>query len=63
MPRRITNSTTATLMITIVELKVALSLMPTTRMAVITSAMQNAGRLNPISTPNRCGALTRSCAR
>ena len=36
-------------MVTMVALKRALSLMPTTRIAVITRAMTKAGRLKPIS--------------
>ena len=40
MPKQMTNSTTATLMTTMVALNVALSLMPITRIAVMTSAMQ-----------------------
>ena len=37
--------------------------MPTTRIHVISSAMTNAGRLKPISTPKILGAASRSCAR
>ena len=55
-----TKSTTATLMVTMVALKRALSLMPITRIAVITSAMMKAGRLTPISYPKRCGASEQS---
>ena len=62
-PRPMTNSTTATLMTTMVALKRALSLMPMTRMAVMTSAMMKAGRLKPISTPKIVGAFSSSCAR
>ena len=50
-------------MTTMVALKRALSLMPITRIAVITRAIRKAGRLKPISTPKIFGALTRSCAR
>ena len=46
-----------------VELKRALSLIPMVRIAVITRAMTNAGKLKPISTPKMWGAFTRSCAR
>ena len=41
-----TKRTTATLMVTIVALKRALSLMPITRIAVITSAIKKAGTLS-----------------
>ena len=44
-------------------LNLALSLIPMTRIVVITSAMMKAGRFNPISTPNQRGAPSRSCAR
>ncbi len=40
-------------MVTMVALKRALSLMPTTRIAVITSAIMKAGTLTPISYPKR----------
>ncbi len=62
-PNPITNSTTETLITTIVALKLALSLIPMQRMNVITSAITNAGRLNPISAPKILGAAIRSCAR
>src|SRR6266436_5231882 len=57
MPRPITNRTTATLIVTIAALNLALSLMPMTRIAVMTSAIKKAGRLKPISTPKIVGAL------
>ena len=41
------------------RIEAALSLMPTARIAVITSAITNAGRLKPISIP-KTGAFTRS---
>ena len=62
-PKPITNKTTETLITTMVELKLALSLMPIVRIAVITSAITKAGKLNPISTPKTLGAFTRSWAR
>src|ERR1022692_500737 len=58
-----TNNTTHTLTTTMVALKRALSLIPTTRMAVITRAIRNAGRLNPTSTPKMVGAFNNSLAR
>src|SRR5580765_1536279 len=63
LPSARTNSTTETLMTTMVELNRALSLMPIARIAVITSAITNAGRLNPISIPKIRGALTKSWGR
>ena len=54
-PSAITNSTTDTLTTTMVALNRALSWMPMTRMAVITSAIRKAGRLKPISDPNSVG--------
>ena len=63
MPTVMTNSTTATLMITIVALNRALSRIPLTRMAVISSAMTNAGRLKPNSNPMILGASRSSLAR
>src|ERR1700681_4738516 len=62
-PNPMTNSTTETLITTIVELNRALSLMPTTRIAVMTSAMTKAGKLKPISVPKIRGAFISSCAR
>ena len=56
MPRMMTNSTTDNLIATIVALKRALSLMPTTRIQVMIRAITNAGRLKPISTPKMLGA-------
>jgi hypothetical protein len=38
------------------------SLIPITRIVVITSAIRNAGRLNPISRPKMCGAFSSACA-
>ena len=58
-----TNNTTDTLTTTMVALKRALSLIPTTRMAVMSRAITNAGRLNPISTPKIVGAFSNSRAR
>src|SRR5262249_60270080 len=62
IPRPMMNRTADTLMATIVALNWALSLMPMTRIAVITSAITNAGRLNPNSKPKTCGAPSRSWA-
>ena len=59
-PSAITNSTTETLITTIVALKLALSLIPMHKISVITSAMMNAGRLNPISAPKSFGAAIKS---
>ena len=59
----ITNNTTATLTVTMVALKRALSLIPITRIAVITRAIRNAGRLKPNSNPKMVGAFTSSLAR
>ena len=59
-PSPITNSTTATLMVTMVALKRALSWMPPDRMAVITRAISSAGRLKPNSNPKMRGAPSRS---
>src|ERR1039458_6214547 len=50
-------STMVTLMMTMPELKLADSLMPITRMVVITPMIRNATRLN---TPVTCGKLDRS---
>src|SRR5215813_839746 len=55
-PSPITNSTTETLITTIVALKLALSLMPMHSTKVMISAMTNAGRLKPISNPKIVGA-------
>src|ERR1039458_8686743 len=61
-PIQMTNNTTHTLTTTMVALKRALSLIPTTRIAVITRAIRNAGRLNPTSTPKTVGAFSNSLA-
>ena len=63
MPKPITNNTTDTLIATITALNRALSRMPIARIAVMISAMQNAGRLKPISTPKTLGAPSIACAR
>jgi hypothetical protein len=52
-PSAITKSTTETLITTIAVLNSALSLMPTTRIAVMMRAMSKAGRFRPISIPNK----------
>ena len=59
-PRAITNSTTETLITTIVALKRALSLIPIAKMVVMTIAIMKAGTLMPISCPKRIGAASRS---
>ncbi len=53
------SKTTATLMITITELKRADSLMPTTRMAVTNRVISTAGRLMiaPVNWTCRCASL------
>src|SRR3954469_16839149 len=61
-PRPMTNRTTATLMTTMVELNRALSLIPTARIAVMTSAKKKAGRLKHISWPKIGGAFKSVCA-
>src|ERR1022692_3784590 len=61
-PIQMTNNTTETLITTMVVLKRALSLIPTTRIAVMTRAIRNAGRLKPISTPKIVGAFSNSLA-
>src|SRR5205823_3216702 len=52
-PSPITKSTTETLITTMPELKRALSLIPTARIAVMTRAIKKAGTLTPISIPKR----------